>query len=88
MKKLSIFSLLLTPIVAMFILLLPLTAQASIASSNAVNDACSGVQQIDSTQSCSSGSSSISSIISSVVNILSIVLGAIAIIMIIVSGSN
>ncbi|MGH7234616.1 MAG: hypothetical protein ACREF7_04200 [Candidatus Saccharimonadales bacterium] len=67
--------------------LAPVSVFAStIAQSNAANSACSGIGQLDSTQSCSSGSGSISNIISEVVNILSIILGAIAIIMIIVSG--
>ena len=87
MKKQTIIYLLATIMLSFQILLTPIYALASVAPSNATTSACSGIQQLDSSQSCgSSGGSSVGSIISDVVNILSLVLGAIAIIMIIVSG--
>jgi len=50
------------------------------------SDACSGLDQIDSSQGCGQGESGISEVVSSVVNILSYIVGIVAVIMIIVAG--
>jgi len=51
------------------------------------SDACSGLSQLDSSQSCGSGSQgTINKVIHTVIRVLSVVLGAVSIIMIIVSG--
>ncbi len=63
---------------------------SSLSGSSAANSACAGISQLGGTQTCGSsatgGSSTISKIIKEVVNLLSLVLGAIAIVMIVVSG--
>jgi hypothetical protein len=59
----------------------PLTNVASFKS-----DACTGISQVDSSQDCSSNPDPIKSLTSTAVTILSIVVGALAVIMIIVSG--
>jgi hypothetical protein len=50
------------------------------------SDACSGLDQIDSTQGCGNGKQGIDSVVRSVVNILSFIVGIVAVIMIIVGG--
>ena len=91
MKKLIFFPLLTPLFFAALLFITPLYVQAAgtgstLGQSNAAQSACNGIQQLDSSQSCAGGGSSIGSILKQVVNILSIVLGAIAIIMIIISG--
>jgi uncharacterized membrane protein len=56
------------------------------ADSASKTDACSGLDQLDSTQSCSSNGTSVQSVAKTVVEILSIVVGIVAVIMIIVSA--
>lgn len=50
------------------------------------SDACSGLDQIDSSQGCGNGEAGINGVVSSIVNILSYIVGIVAVIMIIVSG--
>ncbi|MCL4358015.1 pilin [Patescibacteria group bacterium] len=56
--------------------------------SSAENSACSGISQLNlnGSQNCTSGSVSLTKVIRTVIQILSLVLGALAVIMIIVSG--
>lgn len=91
MKKFTIISFLLTPLLSFMFLLAPAsasTASPGISQSGAANSACAGIQQLGGAQTCgsSAGSSSISTIIKDVVNLLSLILGALSVVMIIVSG--
>lgn len=48
--------------------------------------ACSGLDQLDSTQSCGSGDTTFTKVVKATVSIISVVVGIVAVIMIIVSG--
>jgi len=49
-------------------------------------DACNGLSQLDSAQSCGKGEAKVTNIVASIVDVLSIIVGAVAVIFIIVAG--
>lgn len=64
----------------------PSAPAAAQSASSSQKDACAGLQQLDSTQGCSTGEKGITKIVAAVVNILSMIVGIFAVIMIIISG--
>jgi len=71
----------------MMVITTSLAVVPAVASANFAGDACGGVNQVDSSQGCGSGSNKkLTNVLQLAVNILSFVVGFVAIIMIIISG--
>ncbi len=75
-------------LIGSFSLLAVGTTNTAYAASASKTAACNGLSQIDTTQDCGNGGNGIANIVKVVVQIISYIAGAVAVIMIIVSGFN
>ncbi len=75
-------------LIGSFSLLAVGTTNTAYAASASKTAACNGLTQIDTTQDCGNGGNGVANIVKVVVQIISYVAGAVAVIMIIVSGFN
>jgi len=75
-------------LIGSFSLLAVGTTNTAYAASASKTAACNGLTQIDTTQDCGNGGSGVANIVKAVVQIISYIAGAVAVIMIIISGFN
>jgi len=75
-------------LIGSFSLLAVGTTNTAYAASASKTAACNGLSQIDTTQDCGNGGNGIANIVKVVVQIISFIAGAVAVIMIIISGFN
>ncbi|MCL4357629.1 pilin [Patescibacteria group bacterium] len=91
MKKLLLLALISIAILAFQLVRVPniyasSTCSSSQGFSQAECSACNGINELNQSQNCQSNGSTINNVIKTVVNVLSVLLGAVAVIMIIISG--
>lgn len=90
MKKLILLALITTATLSLQLVQFPSLYASSTCSSQGFSQAecsaCQGINELNSSQNCQSNGSTINNVIKTVVNVLSILLGAVAVIMIIISG--
>jgi len=75
-------------LIGSFSLLAVGTTNTAFAASASKTAACNGLTQIDTTQDCGNGGNGVTNIVKVVVQIISFIAGAVAVIMIIISGFN
>ena len=84
MKKLIYITLAITTLILLG--LMPFASVSANPVSQAKQQACTGLTQLEPSQDCSTGSSTVNNLIATTVNILSYLIGAVAVIMLIIAG--